>query len=430
MHAPSPPFITFLNRGFQPHAYQVQHRPVNDPFLKARHQFIMGNRVKVALQIRIIHRGPPFVQILANLIQRVMCGPLRTKPKRTIEKISLEYRFHYQQRRSLYHSVPYYRDSQRPLTSIRLRYVHPSHPARPVGLCPQRLQYLLEESIDPFLRRFDHLKGYSINPRRSMTTSCNTPRHFQHVEPKYQPVQRIKPKLRLLLRLQVKLLSQAREFLRQMYALYSKELRAFITPLLRSGTRVQSALLSSDSARLRQGLFAPSGFPDFSARIGLSDSRYRQLSRLLFPVSASVGIPCQCGSPRYHDHSFDARSPLSPRNVLRLLMLITSSQVVDLINSDRLITFALCNEADAGSGLSALGLASSRSQGIYSCSPPPFGGDRPAPHVRLPLHRRSSLHVKRAINMDRPFHLSRMASSTGAPKYTKNKIKIKEQNCA
>jgi hypothetical protein len=194
--------------------------------------------------------------------------------------------------------------------------------------------------------------------------------------------------------------------------------------LLRSGTRVQSALLSSDSARLRQGLFAPSGFPDFPAPIGLSDPRYRQLSRLLFPVSASDGIPCHSGSPRYLNHSFDTRSPLSPRNVLQLFMLIASSQVIDFIDSDGLITFTLCNEAVSGSGLSALGLASSRSQGYYPCSPPHAGGDRPASLIRLPLQGRPSLHVKRAINMDRPFHLSRMASSTGAPESTEYTEKL------
>jgi hypothetical protein len=214
-------------------------------------------------------------------------------------------------------------------------------------------------------------------------------------------------------------------------ALGSKELQTLILPVFRSGAFAQAALLSSDSACLRQGPLAPSGFPDLLATLGLSDSRVQRSSRLLFPASTLVGTTCCGGDPRFLDHSFDARSPLSPRNVPRLHSLVASSQIIDFIISGRLVTFTLRNEADSGLRLAALGLASSRSQGYLPCSPSPCGGDRPAPSVRLPLQWRPSLHAKQAISMDRPFHLSRVARLRLAHQNTQNtQIKIRLSSSA
>jgi len=176
-------------------------------------------------------------------------------------------------------------------------------------------------------------------------------------------------------------------------ALRSKELQTLLLPAFRSGAFAQAVLPSSDFTCIRQGPFAPFGFPNFFTTTGLSDSRLQQSLRLLFPVKTSAGTPYRNGSPRYLDHSFDARSPLPPRDVLRLLLLIPSSQVIDFILYDRLLTSTSHNEAVSGSRLPALGLTSSRSQGYLPCSPQPQGGDRPASFIRLPLQRRSSLHV-------------------------------------
>ena len=106
----------------------------------------------------------------------------------------------------------------------------------------------------------------------------------QYIAPIDPVVQNVKPKPRLLLRLQVKLLSQRREFLGQWDLLSLGTFPACHLDripqlqLLRSGTAVQAALLSSDSTCPRQGPLAPRALPRFLATVGLSDSQRSPLS--------------------------------------------------------------------------------------------------------------------------------------------------------
>ena len=90
---------------------------------------------------------------------------------------------------------------------------------------------------------------------------------------------------RLLLGLLAQLLSQEREFLRQLPP--AAPLRQPLAPLpvFRSGSfTVQAALPLSDSACPRQGPFAPRALPRFSATMGLSDSRPAPPLQLCFPA--------------------------------------------------------------------------------------------------------------------------------------------------
>jgi hypothetical protein len=45
--------IGFLDRSFQPHLDQMQHRSVDDPSSYRPHELGMGNSIKVAAEIRI-----------------------------------------------------------------------------------------------------------------------------------------------------------------------------------------------------------------------------------------------------------------------------------------------------------------------------------------------------------------------------------------
>jgi hypothetical protein len=100
--------------------------------------------------------------------------------------------------------------------------------------------------------------------------------------------------IRLQLRLPVKLLSQSSELGRQSDLLDMGTLphvnRSPDCQLLRSGTHVQAAHSSSDSACPQQGPLAPSCFQDFLATMGLSDSRPRQTFPVIYSRSSSGSI--------------------------------------------------------------------------------------------------------------------------------------------
>jgi hypothetical protein len=175
--------------------------------------------------------------------------------------------------------------------------------------------------------------------------------------------------------------------------------------LLRSGTFVQAALSSSDSARPQQGPLAPSCFQDFLATMGLSDSRLRQIHRLFIPGYLPALSPHRSGSPRFLDASLRARSPLSPRGALQVHMPVSSLQVTGFIIFGSLAAPDWCNEAEPGS--LALGLTRSRSRGSTPIAFIISYEYRPASHVRLPSRRGPPLHGERSITMADTFQSAR-----------------------
>jgi hypothetical protein len=90
-----------------------------------------------------------------------------------------------------------------------------------------------------------------------------------------------------------------------------------------------------------------------------------------------------------------ALMPLSPRDALRLLMLVSSPQISGFTQSGRLAAPKKCNEAETGS--LALGLIRSQSKSLHSFASHHNGGDRPASPARLPSHGGPLLRDERAI---------------------------------
>jgi hypothetical protein len=132
--------------------------------------------------------------------------------------------------------------------------------------------------------------------------------------------------------------------------------------LFQSGKHVLAAHSSSDSACPQQGPLTPSCLQDFLATMGLSDSRLRQISRLLIPDHSPALSPDRSGSPSFLDASFRARPPLSPRGALQVRVPVSSLQLTGFIVSGSLVTPSCCNEA--GPGSLALGPTRSLSQGV------------------------------------------------------------------
>ena len=138
----------------------------------------------------------------------------------------------------------------------------------------------------------------------------------QYVTPIDPVIQSVKPKLRLLLHLAVELLSQRGELLRQLDGLHvGRGPHVDRSPkprLFRSGPFGQAALLSSHSARSRQGPLAPRALPRFPATMGLSDSRHGPLTVMgshqrlaAWPPPRRVSQVPRCDFPR-------APSPITP----------------------------------------------------------------------------------------------------------------------
>src|SRR5258708_23022055 len=75
----------------------------------------MRNGIEVGLEIRVIHRLIPGLNMPAYLLQRLVCRAPRTKPIGAILKIRFEDRLQDQQGRHLHHSVAHRRDDQREL---------------------------------------------------------------------------------------------------------------------------------------------------------------------------------------------------------------------------------------------------------------------------------------------------------------------------
>jgi hypothetical protein len=215
-------------------------------------------------------------------------------------------------------------------------------------------------------------------------------------------IQRIQPKPRLLLRPRVKHRSNRGQFLRQRDPLAIRSIprtARFKSPrLLRIRSIDQAALLSSDSALLRQGPLAPRALPRFSATMGLSDSRHGRLpimySRQTLtpeppPCRVSQVPRCDCPSapspltPGCPAGAFARFFPAGPR--LHQIWLVGHTHKR--------------NEAESGS--LALGLTRLQPGSFSFPSPPPptHGGDRPASRTRLPWYEGPLLHGLRAITM-------------------------------
>src|ERR1019366_4652122 len=236
--------------GLQPHPDQLKHTPVHHAHAHASQKLVVRNRIKVAFQIRVIHRLIPGLDMPAYLLQRLMSRAPRTEPIGAILEICFEDRLQDQQGRHLYHSVAHRRYAQRPQFPIRLRYVDAPYRCRRVGFGAQRLLEFVQKSLHTGFRRFNLFDLDAIHPRRALVGSHPFPCRFQHIAPIDPVVQHIKPELRFLLGLLTQLLSQQREFI---WASVSTRLfiQGFDThPFFRSGNLFQAVLLSSYSSNV------------------------------------------------------------------------------------------------------------------------------------------------------------------------------------
>jgi hypothetical protein len=212
--------IVFLDRCLQPHSDQLQHRPIDDPHPKAFHQLVLRYRVKVPLQVRIKHCRQSLFEVLAYLARASWAERLGRNPYEQSMKSASKIG-------SMISSTA--------VCTTRSRIVGmPSGRWRPSGLgmytrrtadgavllALEAFMDLLHKTLCSTLTGFDLLEGNAIHTAFAFLGSGDPVGAGQYVAPIDPIIQGVKPELRLLLRLQVKLLSQRREFLRQPDRLY------------------------------------------------------------------------------------------------------------------------------------------------------------------------------------------------------------------
>ena len=147
----------------QPHPDQFQHRPIRNAHPQTRHQLLVRYRVKVALQVCVIHRLIPSLYVAAYLRQRLMCRTTRPKPVRAILEVSLKDRLQYQQSRRLYYLVAHRWYAQWPELPVCLRYVCPPYRLRFVFLGAQFLLNCVQELLHA--RRLNHFDRDTVDAR-------------------------------------------------------------------------------------------------------------------------------------------------------------------------------------------------------------------------------------------------------------------------
>jgi hypothetical protein len=175
----------------------------------------------------------------------------------TTQEIRFEDRFQDQERRHLHHPVPNCRNPQWSQFSIGFLDPYSTYRLRLVGLLLQRLLDLIQKSSNSAFAFFDHRDRHAIDTGRSLIGFHPSPCRFQCVAPIDPVVQNIKPKLRLLPRFPVQLLSQFREFPR--HAHLRPNFRCLKLPcrFFRSGILIQAVLFSSYSCTFTFSPFAP-----------------------------------------------------------------------------------------------------------------------------------------------------------------------------
>src|SRR6266446_4500489 len=383
----------FDHFGFQPAAEQVEDRPVCDPHTHTGHELVVRYRVEVPLEVRVIHRLIPGLEVAAYLCQSLVGRAPRAKPVGAVQEVGFENRFEDQQGGRLHNAVADVWNPQRSQLPVGLGYVDTAYSLGAIGLGAQLLVELLHQPQRSPLAGLDRFDRDAVDSGLAPVGSHLQPSRPQHVVPIDPVVQRIKPELRLLLGLVAQLLSQLGKFLRQLGSLPRTRVSELLCQLFRSGTVVQAAHPSSDISTQWPRPLRSTVVTRFLATMSRSDSRPQPLAQLCIPARRRTHRPSSCaGSPRFLSRSVPTRCLLPPRKARWLHLPVASPPVSGFNISERLATFTLRNEAEPSS--LALRLAG---------SPPEASPDGS-------LHRTLGwLSVERAIDRVTSFQITRTA---------------------
>ena len=310
----------------------------------------MRNRIKVALQVRVVHRPIPGLEMTAYLPQRLVGRAPGAKPVRAIQEVRVENRLQDQQGGGLHDPIAQGRDAQGALLPICLRDVDAPYRLGAIGLGTQLLVQLLDQLPGPVLVGFDPLDRDAVDAGTSAVGSYLQPSRPQDIAPRDPVVQRIEPERRLLLGLAAQRLSQRSEGPRQRHTLPRTRVPVGRSRFVRSGTDVQAAPFPSD---IRSPWLRPlrsTVVTRFLATIGRSDSRPLPPTRFWLPVPAPEDALSfrSAGSPRFLDRSVPARCPLTPRRARRVPTPVASTSMAGFATFGRVATLTFASRGRFG----------------------------------------------------------------------------------
>src|SRR5207253_2209149 len=107
---------------------------IRDPYLETLHQRVVWNRIEVSLQVGVVHFPIALLEQRGDLVQCLVSRTTRAESERTVQKVRLEVRLQYQQRRHLHDPVFDRGNAQWSLPAIRLGNVHTLDRLRPIVL--------------------------------------------------------------------------------------------------------------------------------------------------------------------------------------------------------------------------------------------------------------------------------------------------------
>jgi hypothetical protein len=156
--------VLFPDRTIKPLPDQFENTPIGYAPLEFFHQGFMGDAVKVARKIRVIHFLPSELQVLAYLVKGSMSAPFRAEAMRAIKKVSLKDRFEDKKYGSLNDSVTHTGYAQRTQFAVRLGYVDPFHRGWFIALGSQALLNFVKIARYTLCQRLDGFNADTIDP--------------------------------------------------------------------------------------------------------------------------------------------------------------------------------------------------------------------------------------------------------------------------
>jgi hypothetical protein len=149
---------------------ESENRAVGNPGSNAGHQFVMRDRVEVALQVRVVHRRIAVAKVRLDFFDGVEGRAPGPKPVRAVQEIRVEDRLQEEEHRCLHHPIPDGGNAQRTQFSVRLRDVHALHWLRAVGLQTKLLVDARQELRRAVLFVDDLVHRHAVDARCSAAT--------------------------------------------------------------------------------------------------------------------------------------------------------------------------------------------------------------------------------------------------------------------
>ena len=232
--------VFFPDLTLKPLPDQLEDTPVGYSTLEFYHQLLMGDAVKVARKIRVIHFLPPELEVPTYLVEGSVGAPFGTKPMGAVKKVRLKDRFEDKKHGCLDDPVPHARYAERAQFAIGLGNVNAAHRGWFVALGSQAFLNFVKIDRYSACLRLDVLNADTIDPRRSLVRLYSRPSRFQYIPAKNSVVKDIKPKLRFSFSLAAQFPSQKRDFYRQSGFRYE----SFRHPFRHGASIAQAGLLS------------------------------------------------------------------------------------------------------------------------------------------------------------------------------------------